>query len=178
MSYIRRLFQSHRARVTMALIVIGLAVVLAFFAPKETDPNIGLVNDPYTPTVGVTNPVGTLTINRSITYNNVQLTVTQVQEAKAFSDDEKRAGVYTVRVNVHIVPGKQVQTAMNLDFSSLARLVLNNGQVIAPKLINASPIIFPQQPADGYFDFPVSTQVPLSSLTLRMGNTSTVAFTG
>ena len=175
MSSIRKLFQSHRARVTIALIVIGIAVVLAFFAPKEQDPNV-FGNEPVTPTVGVTNSVGTLTVNKSITYSNVQMTVTQVQEASAFSDDEKPAGTYTVRVNVHINPDNSVKSPVGIPFASVVRLMLSNGQEIAPKLVSASTVIFPQQPADGYFDFPVSNQVSLSSLMLKVGNDSSVAF--
>jgi hypothetical protein len=174
MSYIRKLFQSHRARVTLALIVIGIAVVLAFFAPKEPDPTI--FDEPTTPTVSITNPSGTLTVNKSITYSNVQITVTQVQEATAFSDDEKRAGTYTVRVNVHMVPNNHLQSPVGIAFASVVRLILSNGQEIAPKLVNAATVIFPQQPEDGYFDFPVSSRLPLASLMLKVGSDSSVAF--
>jgi hypothetical protein len=174
MSYIRKLFQSHRARVTMALIVIGIAVVVAFFVPKEPDPTV--FDDPITPTVTITNSTNTLTVNKGITYSNVQITVTQVQEATAFSDDEKPAGAYTVRVNVHFQPDKNVQSPVGIAYTSVIRLMLSNGQEIAPKLINASTVILPQQSADGYFDFPVSSQLPLSSLTLKVGSDSLVAF--
>ena len=174
MSYIKKMFQSHRARVTLALIVIGIAVVVAFFVPKESDPTVfdGFI----TPTVSITNSAGTLTVNKSITYSNVQITVMQVQEATAFSDDQKRAGTYTVRVNVHIVPSNNVHSSVGIAFASVVRLVLSNGQEIAPKLVNAATVIFPQQPEDGYFDFPVSSQMPLSSLTLKVGSDSLVAF--
>lgn len=176
MLYIKKPFHSHRGRVTIALIVIGLAVVMAFLSPhKEEDANI-FGNEPITPTVILTHAVGSLTVNKSITYSNVQLTVTQVQEAGAFSDDEKRAGGYTVRVNVHLVPNHTVQSPVGLAYASLVRLILSNGQEIAPKLVTASTVIFPQQPADGYFDFPVSNSVPLSSLTLKVGSNTAVSF--
>lgn len=176
MSFIRKPFQSHRGRVTVALIVIGIAVVLVFLSPyKESDPNI-FGNEPTTPTVGVTHSVGSLMVNKSITYSNVQMTVTQVQEASAFSDDEKQAGMYTVRVNVHFAPDNTVKSPVGIAFASVVRLLLSNGQEIAPKLVNASAVIFPQQPADGYFDFPVSNSIPLSSLMLKVGSDSLVAF--
>ncbi len=176
MSFIRKPFQTHRGRVTIALIVIGIAVVVVFLSPyKESDPNI-FGNEPTTPTVGETHAVGSLMVNKSITYSNVQIMVTQVQEASAFSDDEKQAGMYTVRVNVHFVPDSTVKSPVGIAFASVVRLMLNNRQEIAPKLVNASAVIFPQQPTDGYFDFPVSNQVPLSSLTLKVGSGSLVAF--
>ncbi len=176
MTFIKKPFQSHRGRVTIALIVIGIAVILAFLSPnKEQDANI-FGNEPTTPTVGLTHAVGSLTVNKSITYSNVQMTVTQVQEAGAFSDDEKRAGTYTVRVNVHFVPENTVKSPVGIAYTSVIRLMLSNGQEIAPKLVNASTVIFPQQPADGYFDFPVNDQVLLSSLMLKVGSSTSVAF--
>lgn len=176
MSIIKKPFQSHRGRVTIALIVIGIAVVLAFLLPnKEQDPNI-FGNEPTTPTVGLTHAVGSLTVNKSVTYSNVQIMVTQVQEAGAFSDDEKRAGTYTVRVNVHFAPDTTVKSPVGIDYASVVRLMLSNGQEIAPKLVNASTVIFPQQSSDGYFDFPVSNQVSLSSLMLKVGSSTSVAF--
>lgn len=176
MVFFKKPFQSHRGRVTIALIVIGIAVVLAFLSPdKEQDPNI-FGTEPTTPTVSVTHVVGSLTVNKSITYSNVQMTVTQVQEASAFSDDQKQTGTYTVRVNVHFEPGQKLQSPVGIAYASVVRLMLSNGQDIAPKLVNASTVIFPQQPTDGYFDFPVNNQVPLTSLMLKVGSNTSVAF--
>jgi len=176
MTTLKRMLKIPRVRVILALVAIGLVTVIAFFAPKEPDPNIGLNNDPAAPTIGITNPVGSLTVNRSLTYNNVQFTVTQTQEAGAFSDDRKRTGMYTVRVQVHVQPGKQVQSPVGIDFASLVHLILPNGQSVSPKLVNLSPVVLPQQSSDGYFDFPVSTQISLSTLTLTMGSSASVSF--
>src|SRR5207248_10291237 len=104
MSYIKSMLKIHKVRVALALAVISLAVVLSFFAPKEAGPNIGLVNDPTTPTVGITQAVGTLVVNRTVDFRDVHFTVIKVEEAGAFSDDRKRAGTYTVRVSVHSAP--------------------------------------------------------------------------
>ena len=176
LSQVKSLLKSPRVRVTLALVVIAIAVVLSFFGPKEPDPNIGLTTDSVLPTVGVTNPVGTLVVNRSVDFQNVHLTVTRVEEAGAFSDDSKRAGAYTVRVSVHVQPTDQVRSPAGIDFASLVRLRLADGQTIAPKLISLTPVVLPKQPEDGYFDFPLVTQVPLSTLTLRLGNDTAVAF--
>ena len=177
MSKIKSLLKLSRVRVTLALVVIGLGVVFTLlYAPKEQDPNIGLTADPAPPTVGITNLVGSLKVNRSTTYRNVTFTVTQVQEATAFSDDRKRNGTYTVRVEVHAQPGTALQSPTGMDYASLVRLQLTNGETIAPKLISLLPLVMPQQAKDGYFDFPVSTNIPLPSLTLRIGDTNTIGF--
>src|SRR2546421_7916495 len=115
MSQMKNLFKSRRVRVTLALLAIAIAVVLSFFGPKEPDPNIGLTTDPVTPTIDITNPVGAIAVNRGVDFKDVHLTVTRVQEAGAFSDDRKRAGTYTVRVQVHVQPGNAVQSPVGID---------------------------------------------------------------
>ncbi len=178
MSQVKNLLKSRRVRVTLALSAIAIAVVLSFFAPKEPDPNIGLTTDPVTPTIDITNPVGKLAVNRSVDFREIRLTITRVEEAGAFSDDRKRAGTYTVRVQVHVQPSAAVQSPMGIDYASLVHLRLPNGQIISPKLISLLPVVFPKQANDGYFDFPVTTQVPLSSLMLLLGSDTSVAFSG
>src|SRR5437899_434282 len=142
MSQVKSLLKSPRVRVTLALVIIAIAAVLSFFGPKEPDPNIGLTADSASPTVGVTNPIGNLTVNRSVDFQNVHLTVTKVEEAGAFSDDNKRTGTYTVRVSVHVQPTNQVQSPAGIDYASFVRLILANGQTISPKLINLPPVVF------------------------------------
>ena len=177
MAQVKNLFKSRRVRVTLALVVIGIAVVLSFLAPiKGQDPDIGLIVNPPTPTVSITHPVGTLMVNRGVDFRGIRLTVTKVEEAGAFSDDNKHAGVYTVRVQAHIQPGPTVQAPVGVDYASLVRLVLPGGQTVAPKLISLLVVVLPNQPEDGYFDFPLPTQVSLSSLTLRLGSDTSVAF--
>jgi hypothetical protein len=176
MSKVKSLLKVRAVRVVLVVVGISFAVVVSFFLPKEQDPNIGLTSDPVTPTVGVTNPVGMLTVNRSVIYRDVTMTVTKVEEAGAFSDDRKRAGTYTVRVLVHIQPGAGVQSPIGIEYTSLVRLALANGQVISPKLVSLLPVVLPHQSKDGFFDFPVGTQVALSSLTLLIGSGTSVAF--
>ena len=176
MSQVKKLLKSRRVRITLALLAIAIAVVLSFFAPKEPDPNIGLTTDPVTPTIGITKPAGTLEVNRGVDFKEVHLTVTKVEEAGAFSDDRKPAGTYTVRVQVHVQASDAVQSPIGIDYASLVHLKLPNGQIISPKLINLPPVVFPKHVDDGYFDFPVTTQVSLSSLMLRLGSDTSVAF--
>lgn len=178
MSSLKKLFKSARARTTLALVVIGIGVVLAFYAPKEKDPNIGLVNDPVTPTVGITNLVDTLTLNQGVDFSNVHLTITTVQEASAFSDDTKRAGAYTVRVNMHAQPDASIQQPVHIDFASLMTLLLPGGKMLRPKLISLLPVILPGQASDGFFDFPVTAQTPLAPLSLQISGASAIPFGG
>ena len=176
MSKVKSLLKIPAVRVILAIALIGIAVIFSFFLPKEQDPNIGLTTDSVPPTVGITRPVGSIVVNRGVVYQDVTIMVTKVEEAGAFSDDHKRAGIYTVRVSVHVQPGESIQSPVGIEYVSLVRLVLPDGEVVSPKLISILPIVLPKQAKDGFFDFPVSTQEPLSSLTLRVGSDSSVAF--
>ena len=176
MSTVKRLLKIPAVRVILAIAFISIAVVLSFFLPKEQDPNIGLTTDTVPPTVGITNPIGSIMVNRSVVYKDITIMVTKAEEAGAFSDDRKLAGTYTVRVHVHVQPGDTIQSPVGIDFASLVLLVLPDGQVISPKLVTTLPIVFPKQAIDGFFDFPVPTQESLSSLTLRVGSDASVAF--
>src|SRR5205807_2589427 len=132
-SSIKNLFKSSRVRTTVALAVIAIAAVAVFFGPKEPDPNIGLVTDVVTPTVGTTNLVGTLMVNRSVDFRDVHFTIIQVQEAGAFSDDHRRLGNYTVRVQVQAVPTNKIQSPTAITYDTLVHLVLADGTVVAPR---------------------------------------------
>ena len=171
----KRPLLSPRARVILALAIILFFVILSFFAPPEGDSNNVTGDSPVTPTVSIKHLVGTLTINRSTVLSGVHITVTRVQEAAAFSNDRKRSGTYTVRVYVHTL--NQEQSPVGIDYASQVRLLLPGGQAIAPKYVALAPVALPNQAQDGFFDFPLPTQVDLSSLILRFGNETTMAFT-
>jgi len=172
----KRPLLSHRAKVILALGIILFFVVLSFFLPSEGDSNNVTGDAAVTPTVSITNPVGTMTVNRAADVSGIHITVTQVQEAAAFSDDREHGGKYTVRVYVHTVNSGQIP--IGIDFSSQVRLILPGGQVIAPKYITIAPVALPNQQQDGFFDFPVTSQVDLPLLVLRLDNKTTVPFTG
>lgn len=166
---------SHRTKVIIALVIIGMAVVLAFFAPSEGDSS-NTTADTIPATLTVTNLVASISVHRGADYNHVNITVANVQQASRFSDDRKRSGVYTIRVNFTAQTDKGQQSPVGIDFSTIARLQLANGQLIMPKLVNMSPNILPDQTFTGFIDFPVDASVNLSSLTLRLGSNLSVPF--
>jgi hypothetical protein len=178
MSTIKRLLKQPRVRVALGIAVIAIAVIAVFLSPykEPDDPDIGLINNPNPPTVVVTNPIAVLEVNRDLHYQQVTLTITDVQEAGAFSDDEKTGGNYTVRVNVHVQPNAALQSPLPINYATLVRLVLPGGQVIASKLINLSPAVFPGKAQDGYFDFAVNSPVSLASLSFKLSGAPIIAF--
>jgi hypothetical protein len=172
----KRVNLSPRARVIAALAAIALLVIIVVFLfPRERDSTI-VIGDTVGPTVTATNFVGTLAVNRSFDYNNVHYTVARVSQASAFSDDHKPAGLYTVRIDVQARSDSNLQSPIGINYPSLVRLVLPDGQSISPKLVSLAPLFLPGGSQSGFFDFPVNTQVVLSTLALKMGNETTVAF--
>ena len=172
---VKRPLLSPKMRVALGVGIIALLVVLAFFAPPEGETNNVTGDQAVTPTLTITHLVETVTVNSSAMLNGVQITVTKVMEAEKFSDDRKRAGTYTVRVLVQTTNAGAVPVGIQYD--QLVRLVLADGSEIAPKLIGVQPLALPHTSQDGFFDFPISSQVPLSSLTLRLTDES-IAFSG
>jgi hypothetical protein len=167
---------SPRTRVIVALAGIALMViVVVFLFPRERDSTI-VIGDTVGPTVTATNVIGTLTVNRSFDYNNVNYTVVTATQASAFSDDHKLAGVYTIRINMLARSNSTMQNPIGINYPSLVRLVLPNGQSISPKLVSLAPLFLPGGSQTGYFDFPVNNQVMLSTLVLKMGNQTSIAF--
>ena len=172
----KRINLSPRVRVILALATIAILVlIVVFFFPRERDSTI-VVGDTVGPTVTATNFVGSILVNRNFEYNDVHYTVVGVSQASSFSDDHKPAGVYTVRVEMQAQSDSNLQSPIGIDYSSLVRLVLPDGQSISPKLVSLAPLFLPGGSQSGYFDFPVNTQVVLSTLMLKMGNETAVAF--
>ena len=166
---------SPRMRTLLAIAVIAVAVVLAFHGPTEgeVDNTSGDPDPAFIPTVGITNQVDALALNKSVDVKGLHLTVSQATEAAKFSDDRKLAGTYTVRVMMHTKNnGSQ---PVGIQFDSYLRLVLANGQAITPKYISLLPVTLPNGTRDGYADFPLVSQVPLSSLTLQFGSDATMS---
>lgn len=167
---------SHRAKVIIALVVIGIGVVFAlFFAPPEGDSN-NITGDTIPATLTVTNLVSSIQVNHGADYNHVRVTVVGAQQAGKFSDDRKPTGAYTIRVALSAQSDKGQQSPIGIDYASIARLRLVSGQLIAPKLVNMSPNVLPDQTFTGFIDFPVDAPVNLSSLALQLGNSASIPF--
>ena len=170
----KRRFLSARTGTLIAIAVIMLAVILTlFYAPPEGETNNATGDAEMTPTLGITHLAETLDINHTFQYKGVDITLSQAMIATKFSDDRSRAGVYTVRVTVQTQ--NKGQGIIGIPYASLAQLVLPDGQVVASKRVSVNPVDMPNSTQSGFFDFPVATQVPLSSLTLQFGQ-NTVPF--
>jgi hypothetical protein len=171
----KRRFRSLRIGTLIAIAVIMLAFIMVlFYAPPEGETNNVRGDAEMTPTLGITNLTETVEINHTFQYKDIDITISQAMIATKFSDDKNRAGTYTVRVMIKTQ--NKSQEIQGVDYASLAHLVLPDGKVIGTKRVSVKPLEMPGQPQTGYFDFPVDTQVHLSSLSLRFDTTTTVPF--
>lgn len=165
---------SNRTKTLIGIAVIALAVALVPFAPPEGDANNTTGDQATTPTVTINNLLSTKDLNYKTTLSNVDISITGVMEAQKFSDDRKHIGNYTVRVLM--VARNSDQTVRGVDYSSLVRLQLADGTLVPPKYITLKPVSLPKSAQTGYIDFPVTTPVSLSTLTLHLGSGVTFAF--
>jgi hypothetical protein len=172
----KRPLLSYRLRVVLFLIGIAVLVVLTLlYAPHEPDSS-NVTGDAIPSTVTVTNPLGSLAVNRGADFQSAYITVTQVMQASSFSDDTKRGGNYVVRVELSAQNKSNPQNPIDIDYPSLARLQLAGGQTIAPKLISISPIILPRATVSGYIDFAIASPQQLSGMALILGGSVSLAF--
>lgn len=151
----------------VAIIVLGSLAVM--YGPKEGDSDNVTGDMPDTPTVVVSNLVNSVNIDQQFEYSGVQITLSQAMLATKFSDDRSRGGTYVVRVMVQT--RSTAQGPVGIQYADVARLVLPDGTVVAPKRVSVNPLELPNHPQSGFFDFPVSTQVPLAQLKWQFKNT-------
>lgn len=153
------------------LMIIGVFGCMTYsHLPRANDAQSNAIDTQLTPTPTATGLVDSIQLNKSVTVNDTQITVNQVQQATGFSDVKKKAGNYTVRVYATIKNvGKQVSGPQ---YDKVLHLKLADGTSIAPSFISASPDLVPGTYQNGSFDFGVSSPVTLSDLTLLIEDKS------
>jgi len=159
-----RYFSSPRVRTALGAAIILLITILAvLYAPPEGEAN-NVSGDlpPGTPTVVVTNQLDSIAINRAIEFRGVNIAIKEAKLATKFSDDRKRDGKYTLRVEVDAI--NKGNSVVGVDYASLVYLVMPDGKKVPTKLISIQADALPGQLQSGFFDFPLSAPVSLSDL--------------
>lgn len=165
-------------RTILGIVVIAIVVVLGVTYGPHYDVDNTTTGDSPPPTVVVTGITNALTVNRSLLYQGVTITVTNVEQAQSFSDDGKVQYAhmkYVLRVYLHVQSPKTQQGPLGLDYANVSRLVLSNGTQLRSNLAQISPDILPNQNEDGYLDFWMNTPLNLSQLAFTL-NGATIPF--
>jgi hypothetical protein len=162
---------TRKQRIWLALIVIAIMVVGAFYAPPEGDSDNVMGDLAMAPTVVATGLIETAQINHHLTYHGLQYTIIDAKLAKKFSDDRqasKATSNYTLRIDVFV---KNVsQNVLGVDYASQVRLLDAHGGVIPARYIAIKPTSVPGSTQTGYFDFVLAQPAPLSSFSLQLDN--------
>jgi zinc-ribbon domain len=112
-------------------------------------------------------PLTTTQINSKVTYASVDITILNVQEASSFTDDPNPNSPVSLRVNL-----KEHNTTagtVGLFYSDTARLILPDGTSVSPGGQQQSGAIDQAVDRNNWLDFPLSSKVDISKLTLRLG---------
>src|SRR5216110_598239 len=100
-----RRFFTPRVRIALGVVIILLITILAVrYAPPEGESNNASGDLPLgTPTIVVTKQLDSIAINRGIEFKGVHISIKDAMLATKFSDDHKRNGNYTLRVEVDAI---------------------------------------------------------------------------
>ncbi len=159
-----RRFFSPRVRIALGAAIILLITILAVrYAPPEGESNNASGDLPLgTPTIVVTKQLDSIAINRDIEFKGVHIAIKDAILATKFSDDHKRNGNYTLRVEVDAI--NKENSVLGVDYASLVYLVMPDGKKVSTKLISIKADALPGQLQSGFFDFALSTPASLSAL--------------
>jgi hypothetical protein len=164
----KRFYLTPKQRTWLAIVVIAIMVVCAFYAPPEGDSDNVMGDQAYVPTTVATDLISSTQINHHFTYHGLQYTIIDAKLARKFSDDRKPRGNYTLRVDVFV---KNVsQNVIGVDYASQLRLLDGRGGAIRTQFISIKPTSVPGSTQTGSFDFPLAQPAPLSSCSLQLDN--------
>lgn len=167
-------------RTILGLVIIALVTVVGVIYGPHYDDSNTTTGDAPPPTVTVSGLTNTLTVNRSIIYKGVTITVARAEQAQSFSDDGKSQYAHTkyvLRVYLHVQAPRSQHGALGIDYPNLVRLVLSDGTQVQSNMVQISPDTLPGEDQVGFLDFWMNTQQNLSSLTFTMGGNA-IAFGG
>jgi hypothetical protein len=113
--------------------------------------------------------LATVPINQTVRYADVDITIRTVEQAQRFADDSSaQSGV--VRLNTR-EQNTSSRHSLYL-YSDVARLILPDNSAVAPVNTQHFGAPEPEATQSNWWDFPVSTSVKISDLTLQLGTAS------
>jgi hypothetical protein len=111
--------------------------------------------------------ITTITLNTTVTYAGVTMTVQNVQQAQRFIDDKVTSAAQVMRVDLKAA--NQTSVPVNVAYPSLFHLILPGGKLVAPTYVKGRIGLPAGATQSVVIDFPLTTALPASKLTLRLG---------
>lgn len=121
----------------------------------------------HLPGTGGPPPITTTTINETVPYAGVDITIVKAEQAASFADDPHSAGDGMVRLSLQAQ--NKGSTAVPLDYANGARLLLPGRAVVLPTYVKGSGSIAAGATQTGVLDFAVPGGDKVSQLVLRLG---------
>ncbi len=164
------------------LLVIGSIIISVVSLNAAT-----LLKNVHIPGVGAQTPtvvpVTTLQVQRTALYDDMNITVVNVQYTQYFSDDDIHSGQATVRLNIQVA--NRTTSQVNIVYYDIARLIGVSGAALSPTNVHLSVGPKPGKQENGWLDFSLpSKNIHLNTLALQLGSTTlnetlvTIPFTG
>jgi hypothetical protein len=139
--------------------------------PTTTSSNIGTGNN--TGSNGTaTVPLTTKNINAALTYASVDITILNAQEASSFSDDSSPNSPVLLRVNMK--QHNPTASTIFLSYGENFHLILPDGTSVAPASEHDIGAVDQAVTKTSWVDFPLSSSMDISKLTLRLGGANQV----
>jgi len=113
--------------------------------------------------------VTSTSINATVTYAGVTMTVLKVEQAQSFTDDPNSA--YDGMLRVHVQAQNKTQVPVNLMYDTIARLIVPGGKTLTPTYVKAHVGVAPGATQTGILDFPVPIDTKAKLCVLRLGAT-------
>src|SRR5205807_2088261 len=117
-------------------------------------------------------PLTTKNINAALTYASVDITILNAQEASSFTDDSNTSSPVLLRLNM-----KEHNPSANTIFLSYGEnfhLILPDGTSVTPASEHDNGAVDQAVTQTSWVDFPLSSSMDISKLTLRLGGVNQV----
>jgi len=120
----------------------------------------------------VTVPLTTKNINAALTYASVDITILNAQEASSFSDDSNTSTPVLLRLNTR--EHNPTANTIFLSYGENFHLILPDGTSVVPSSEHDNGAIDQVVTQTSWVDFPLSSSMDISKLTLRLGGVNQV----
>ncbi|MFL5695734.1 MAG: zinc ribbon domain-containing protein [Ktedonobacteraceae bacterium] len=117
-------------------------------------------------------PLTTKNINAALTYASVDITILNAQEASSFSDDSSPSSPVLLRVNMK--QHNPTASTIFLSYGENFHLILPDGTSVTPASEHDIGAVDQAVTKTSWVDFPLSSSMDISKLTLRLGGANQV----